>query len=156
MSRTCEDGRVCRDCSTYKDSDQFYKKVTKGGRTYLNSRCKQCHNAYTKAHYAAEPATYKDRAATRKKGLRQWLRGMKSQLKCNRCGEDHPATLDFHHRYGPKSFSLAKVGTYGWGHDKIEEELDKCEVLCANCHRKEHFADFYASSGGPGPMATNH
>ena len=62
----------------------------------------------------------------------------KSSLKCERCGENHPATLDFHHK-NPKEkehavSTLIRNKQYG----KARKEIEKCEVLCANCHRKHH------------------
>ena len=60
--------------------------------------------------------------------------------KCNRCGYDKCVTaLDFHHSDpDKKEFSISKSGhTYSW--EKMKKELDKCELLCANCHREEHF-----------------
>lgn len=70
---------------------------------------------------------------------------LKSTLKCNRCGENDIACLDFHHTdKDDKDFSIsAVVKDYSW--DRILEEIEKCEVLCANCHRKEHF---YAGRNG--------
>lgn len=56
---------------------------------------------------------------------------------CSRCPESHPACLDFHHRDPEtKSFALSR----GHEHSRaaILAEIAKCDVLCANCHRKEH------------------
>ena len=57
--------------------------------------------------------------------------------KCRLCGYSRcPAALEFHHLYG-KDFGIAQGGnTYSW--DRIKKELDKCELLCANCHREVH------------------
>jgi hypothetical protein len=55
---------------------------------------------------------------------------------CSRCGfDEHPAALDFHHRDDEeKLFSIgAGPCQYSWA--KILEEIAKCDVLCANCHR---------------------
>lgn len=58
--------------------------------------------------------------------------------QCARCGYDsHPAALDFHHRDpSEKDFKISNGNTIAW--DKVKVELDKCELLCANCHRIEH------------------
>jgi hypothetical protein len=73
------------------------------------------------------------------KRLKVWLRDLKKTLKCSRCGEDHPACLQFHHK-DPKSkeVSLSQVYKLGWGQERILAEIAKCEVLCANCHFKHH------------------
>jgi hypothetical protein len=59
--------------------------------------------------------------------------------KCEKCGYSKcTAALDFHHvEPEHKDFAIAKSGiTRSW--DKIKIELDKCILVCANCHREEH------------------
>lgn len=57
--------------------------------------------------------------------------------KCQRCGYDKClAALEFHHSQGDKLFGLAKGHTRSW--ERVKAELDKCECLCANCHREVH------------------
>ena len=61
-------------------------------------------------------------------------------LKCEMCGENHPACLDFHHKdKKDKSFNVAIMASSGYSIEKIKEEIAKCIVLCSNCHRKEHY-----------------
>lgn len=58
---------------------------------------------------------------------------------CNRCGFDkHPAALEFHHKNGKKDkvFTIADVANRKW--EVVKKELDKCELICSNCHRIEH------------------
>lgn len=58
--------------------------------------------------------------------------------KCVRCGwGEHPAALDFHHKDpATKEFNIAP--SLGRAMEILEREVDKCELLCANCHRIEH------------------
>ena len=58
--------------------------------------------------------------------------------KCVKCGYDkHVAALDFHHVRGKKEFNISGTSlVYPW--KKVKKELDKCDLLCANCHREEH------------------
>lgn len=81
-----------------------------------------CRAAYMKAH----------------EQKRQLLCSARSQ-GCIRCGEKHPACLDFHHRNG----KLNKLGNIGqirrYSFPRILAEIEKCDVLCANCHRKHHY-----------------
>lgn len=57
--------------------------------------------------------------------------------KCNRCGFDNPAALEFHHKDPTqKEFNIGNVSNKSW--DSIVKEVNKCELLCANCHRIEH------------------
>src|SRR5271169_5563243 len=74
------------------------------------------------------------------RGIKQvWLQELKSTLKCARCPENHVAVLDFHHRDpNIKELQLSRVANRLWSYEKIRQEITKCEVLCSNCHRKEH------------------
>ena len=64
----------------------------------------------------------------------RWLANYKATQGCLTCGEDCPANLDFHHHSGTKTLEMARV--HALGPERIQEEIDKCLVLCANCHRK--------------------
>ncbi len=35
--------------------------------------------------------------------------------------------------------AVGKMITHGYGKERLEEEIEKCVILCANCHRKEHY-----------------
>jgi hypothetical protein len=63
--------------------------------------------------------------------------------KCVRCGYDkHPAALQFHHTNPEeKSANWGKLKSKSW--KKITEEIDKCILLCANCHAIEHSVSKY-------------
>ncbi len=69
----------------------------------------------------------------------EWVKEFKKKCKCQ-CGESHIATLDFHH-IDPmkKEFQITNVVHRGWSIPKIKKEVEKCIVMCANCHRKLHW-----------------
>ncbi len=63
-----------------------------------------------------------------------WLAYLSKQ-RCSRCGESHPATIEHHHvDRTKKTFNIGAWAGYPWS--RVLEELKKCIVLCANCHRK--------------------
>lgn len=72
---------------------------------------------------------------------REWFRAFKASLKCSRCPENHPACLEFHHKDSTKKeIEVTKaVFSNRWSIKRILEEIEKCEVLCCNCHRKLHY-----------------
>jgi hypothetical protein len=77
--------------------------------------------------------------ARRRKEIKVWLRDLKTTLKCSRCPEDHWACLDFHHSDpSQKDIGVAQAVRNGWSRKRILDEIFKCEVLCKNCHAKEH------------------
>jgi hypothetical protein len=75
----------------------------------------------------------------RRHDIVNWFVELKSSLVCSRCGESHPACLQFHHA-DPKAkeTSIADAIRRAWSRKRILAELAKCEVLCANCHAKHH------------------
>ena len=79
------------------------------------------------------------RKERRRKQLRRWLHALKrDKLNCEECGEGRPPTLDFHHP-DEKELGVAEMVAYGYSKQSIREEIDRCIVLCANCHRVRHY-----------------
>lgn len=53
------------------------------------------------------------------------------------CGESDPVVLDYHHTSGEKDMNIGNmISSFPMG--RILDEIAKCEVLCANCHRRWH------------------
>lgn len=78
--------------------------------------------------------------ARRKKELRAWFREFKKGLKCSVCGEDHPACIDFHHKDpSKKEIIVSQCYNRGWSIERTKKEIDKCQVVCRNCHAKIHW-----------------
>ena len=71
----------------------------------------------------------------------EWLREYKSALKCARCPESHPACLQFHHKDPAQKDMAVSNAVRSWSQKRLMEEIEKCEVLCANCHAKEHYQE---------------
>jgi hypothetical protein len=64
----------------------------------------------------------------------------KKTLKCTRCGFSHPAALQFHHTDPTTKEATIATVARSWSLKKLKEEIDKCEILCANCHAIEHYS----------------
>ena len=96
--------------------------------------------AYRRAWYSRNKTSERKHIYGRKKKIKKWFEDYKKSLKCIRCGENHSATLDFHHKdTKTKEFGINSRVHSGYSIDLIKKELAKCEVLCANCHRKLHY-----------------
>ena len=89
-------------------------------------------------HYYRNKDRYLKRNRERKKKLKKLWLEFKSSLSCEMCGENHISTLDFHHiEKHPDNRPVNKlVSNYNF--KEAYEEIKKCAVLCANCHRKHH------------------
>ncbi len=84
----------------------------------------------------------KEAAAAYQREFRERARARINALKdrpCDDCGESFPPyVMDFDHRPGEiKSFSLNKAWARSWG--KVQAEIAKCDLVCANCHRERTF-----------------
>ena len=67
--------------------------------------------------------------------------------KCELCGYKKCIwALDFHHKNPKeKDFSIAQNSTFKW--EKIKLELDKCIMICSNCHREKHYEEYIKTNG---------
>ncbi len=82
------------------------------------------------------------RSKARRTNLVAWLAEYKKNKKCKHCGENHPACLDFHHRDpAKKDMSISQLVRTAPSMEKLLREIAKCDILCANCHRKEHYKE---------------
>ena len=98
--------------------------------------------AYKRQWYEQNKTRVVGSVVERKRELTRWFNEYKAQLKCGQCGEDHPACLDFHHRdRSEKVVTVAWVANLGWSVAKMLTEIEKCDVLCSNCHRKLHWQE---------------
>jgi hypothetical protein len=78
----------------------------------------------------------------KKREMVAWLREYRSKLGCQECQENHPACLQFHHvDPNTKEINLSFAANRGWSKKRILKEIEKCIVLCANCHFKLHASD---------------
>lgn len=95
--------------------------------------------AYRRKHYHTHKKQYTDRVEQRKKALQKFIAELKAKLKCSRCPETDHRCLDFHHKDpDKKEINISEIYRYGWSIKKTLKEIEKCIVLCSNCHRKEH------------------
>lgn len=103
---------ICKTCGESNPS-KFYK----GQRTF----CKACDTERVRQLQRRN----KQQAVDEKGG------------KCERCGYDRCiAALDFHHP-GEKDSRFSNMMLWRW--ERIEKEINRCMLLCSNCHREEHY-----------------
>lgn len=80
-----------------------------------------------------------ERTSNRRARLRQWVNEVKRTMGCGRGGLRDESCLDLHHLHShEKERAVGKLITHGYGKQRLRREIEKCEVLCANCHRLEH------------------
>ena len=135
--------RICNICKDEKDLNEFGMKGKQQQHT-----CKPCNRKYQKAHYQANKKDYFEKNKRREIANRAWFKDYKSRLSCSVCPEHHPACLDFHHiDPSKKKWAIAQM-VHKISLKSLKDEIAKCVVLCANCHRKKHHEEKLHSSNG--------
>ncbi|WP_053947282.1 homing endonuclease associated repeat-containing protein [Halolamina sediminis] len=80
-----------------------------------------------------------ERTRRRRTERREWVAERKASKGCARCGESDPDVLDFHHQdTDRKDEKVSRLVLQEVSKERLRSEIEKCEVLCANCHRREH------------------
>jgi hypothetical protein len=127
--------KICNKCGLEKPLDRFNKRS--GSKDGLQARCKQCNSEALKAHYNDNKAYYKDKQLKLRERNRDYIASIKSSSCCKICQEPDSCCLDFHH-LTDKKYNVAEMPALGLSLELIQEEIDKCVVLCSNCHKKLH------------------
>lgn len=81
----------------------------------------------------------KKRNASRLKLAREFVGRVKSMGACVDCGEQDPVVLEFDHVKGKKSYNISDMVRCYYSIDSIKNEMRKCQIRCANCHRRRTF-----------------
>jgi hypothetical protein len=136
--------RVCCTCGQAKPVDEFvFKDKRRGTRS---AKCRSCQAAYSREHYRRNRATYLQRAATQRKRDRETRRQQLFDYlvthPCVDCGEADPIVLEFDHRdRSIKRGSVSRlISQLSWA--VVEFEIARCDVRCANCHRRRTAQQF--------------
>jgi hypothetical protein len=135
---------TCYMCGETKPEAEFaFADMAKGTR---QSHCRTCQAAYRHAHYLANRDDYVRREVARMAGYRVANRTLLLAYlldhPCVDCGEADPIVLDFDHRDpSTKRNEVARLATTKpW--PQVLAEVAKCEVRCANCHRRKTARQF--------------
>ncbi len=106
----------------------------------LQSQCRRCKRVQQRAWYGRHQAEQAERTngkrVQRRRASREKLFAYLQSAACLDCGETHPACLDFDHVRGEKTMAVSTLVRRGYAWKTIEREILKCDVRCANCHRK--------------------
>jgi hypothetical protein len=129
--------KVCTTCKIEKPIEQFlWKNKEKGIRHYP---CSECYKEIRKKSYEKNKEYYLNKNRKRKETNNDWYNEFKKGKKCHFCDESEPVCLDFHHLDGTtKEYNIGSMGYSTYSIDTIMKEVEKCVILCSNCHRKVH------------------
>ncbi len=137
--------QTCTECGETKAAEEFGFRNKAAGRRHR--KCKTCVAAYGREHYTRNHEAYIARNTrsrpTQKRALRQKLWQYKSQHGCCDCGERDPVVLDFDHLDpGDKGAEVGRLASHNYGWPTILREISRCQLRCANCHRRRTARQF--------------
>ncbi len=137
--------KECSKCKKEKPLREFNFKVKSRGLYHVH--CKECTRLFVKNHYNSNKEYYLKKARRRnievKSQIVNYLREYFLTHPCIDCGESDITVLEFDHTGSePKFKAVSHLITGGYAFDIIQEEIKKCEVRCANCHRRKTAKQF--------------
>lgn len=128
--------KYCNGCETEKPEDEFYfRNKEKGTR---QGRCKVCFADRDQALYRAgkrKGSSVESQEARRLRNL-GYIYSVLSGTSCMDCGNSDIEVLEFDH-LGDKTDTISKMQTASL--ERLKVEVAKCEVVCANCHKKRTY-----------------
>ena len=139
-----DDTKMCGGCKVVKGLADFSFRNKRSGK--LNNRCKACHKTYADQHYLNNKPSYFAKSKKHKMLTlacnRKFLLEYLAKNPCKICGETDPVVLEFDHRERDEKLDSISVLTGTASLMRLQEEVSKCDVLCANCHRRKTAREF--------------
>lgn len=129
-----------KSCSKCKRTDvKFHKNKNKPDG--LQSQCAECKSKTDSFYHQVNSDRQVERVKTRRRKIRQFIYDYLKSHPCIDCGEIDPIVLEFDHRAN-KEIQICDMVRAGHAISRVEKEIAKCDVRCANCHKKKTAKDF--------------
>ena len=134
--------KVCSRCNISKEATEFRKRsaVSHG----LTAWCKQCFSEYDRERYKNSDKERQRKKRNQKLVIeksRNYIWEYLSNNPCIQCGESDPVVLEFDHvDRNTKVNNVSELLKFSI--EKVKKEIEKCQVLCANCHRRKTAKQF--------------
>jgi hypothetical protein len=147
---------LCTKCSQNKNTECFYKSSTPRG---YQTWCKDCLKIYNQKRYNSDPNVKIRVTVAHKKWKKdnpdkfnqsnskshdkavqinsEYIDAYQLTHPCVDCGESDIDVLEFDHVRGIKKGRICQM-KHRVSLETLQEEIEKCDIRCANCHRKRH------------------
>lgn len=121
---------LCSKCQEDKPSTEFHKQ-----RDGHFPWCKVCRKLYDRKYHRKtwDSGVRKEQVELRRQRNREFIWNYLLDKVCEDCGEADPIVLQFDHQRD-KKYNISEMSGMTLSTDKILEEMEKCEIVCANCH----------------------
>lgn len=134
--------KICGECKEEKELSEFHKNSTKAFG--VANTCKLCRKKYHNKWYSENKELQKSRVKKANKKVRRENRKRLWDYllthPCVDCSESRPQVLEFDHVRGKKRKDVSSMMDYSWA--TILDEIAKCDVRCANCHKMKTCEQF--------------
>lgn len=129
--------RVCKECGLTKATGEFSGRWIPGKRIEWRWKgahyCRACMRVRASAHY--HTAKNQQNLNVRKIFNKTMIYDYLKEHPCVDCGERNPVVLEFDHVRGEKKFNISAGMVKGYTWSILADEIAKCDIRCANCHR---------------------
>lgn len=141
-----EGTRWCSRCSAELPLSAFNRNGD--GRQHW---CRECFRTYFRERGRRHHDQVQQTARKRRQAGRELIRQRFEQTPCANCGEDEILVLELDH-LGEKTKAISALIADAAALDKVRSELERCEVVCVNCHRRRtaRRSGAYRLTGVPG------
>ena len=123
--------KLCKTCGEVKAKSLFNKNSAKPDG--LSAKCKDCNKSYLRDHYQKNKKYYSDKRIRTKNRYREDFYDYLLGKSCLDCGNSDIRVLEFDHRED-KLFNISQKKSI-MPIENLMNEINKCDILCANCHR---------------------
>lgn len=112
------------------------RQVKRGYGKYCSSSCAGKQQAENEDRTGKNSRSWKEETGNEN---REYIKQVKENGECEDCEEERPPCLQFHHRNPEeKEHIVSEMVTGDYTLKKVKEEISKCELICANCHKIKH------------------
>lgn len=130
--------KKCKKCDTVRPKTDF--AIDNSTKDKLATCCKVCHKEWGKINYQLNKEKVGARLIAKRKRVKEYVNNLKRKTGCQNCAENEPVCLDYHHTNPENKIErVSYIARCSTSFNKINQEIEKCVLLCANCHRKLHY-----------------
>ena len=127
--------KTCLQCKRELVLSEFNKKGDG-----VQPWCRDCNRARSRRYYAENKDKHRRIMTAKNKEIRERNKEFVNVVKdvpCMDCGVKYPSyVMDLDHTSGTKISNVSTMARQGAGLERLQREINKCEVVCANCHRE--------------------
>ena len=135
--------RICTKCGQNKSLAEFSIRRRGGYR----ADCKACCREYGKRYSKQNRHQIRERSNKRRAAKRKFISDYLRAHPCIDCGENDLRVLEFDHVHATKKTTVKLLMHRAYGMNTMIREIEKCEVRCANCHRKRTLRNMWWLNG---------